>query len=301
MQAGRYVVLALVLGGLCVWGSENFFWIMPPPGLTVADFLLTVVAYAMAAAVALSAVIWARLGGMAGAFLGGALVGYLSEGVLVGTIYQAVPFQLVWTPLAWHALITGAVVLGVGRAGLSVAARLAVWVTLGLAGAYWAQFWVSERASLPEVWRLAVYLLALGLLVPLAHAVMDRLEHLPRPRPWVLWVAPVIAGLVWLAQGVADPDPVRLVLPLILALILWAMRRLGRPGAVSLGPAVPLWQHLLFLIAPAIVVVLAPIGWAQHWGTLGANWVVAVPTCVVSLVWAGWLVWRAVVRDRRLG
>lgn len=271
MQAGRYLVMALTLGGLCVWGSENFFWIMPPPGLTPPDFLLTVVAYAIAAAVALSAVIWAGLGGMAGAFLGGALVGYLSDGVTVGTIYQAVPFQLVWTPLAWHALITGGIVLGIGQAGLPVGARLAVWTALGLAGAYWAQFWVVERANLPEVWRLAVYLLALGLLVPLAQVVMDRMAHLPRPRPWVLWVAPGFAALVWLAQGVADPNPVRLVLPLILALILWVMRRLGGARRVSLGAAVPLWHHLLFLITPALVVVLAPLGWAQGWGTLGGE------------------------------
>jgi hypothetical protein len=93
---------------------------------------------------------------------------------------------------------------------------------------------------------------------------------------------------------VAEANPLRLVLPLALALILWVMRRLGaRNGPVPLGAAVPVWQHLLFLIAPLIIVVLAPPGWAQGWGGLEANWVVAATTCLLSLAWLIRLVWRA--------
>ena len=302
MDSLRYLLLSLLLGGLYVWGSENFFWMMPPPGITPADFVLTVVAYSIAAAVALSAVIWSGVGGMAAAFLGGAIVGYMSEGVIVGTIYQVVPFQLGWTPLAWHALITGGVVLGLGRAGAMLGpGRMAlIWAGLGLAGSYFAQFWVAERSGVPELWLFAVYILGLGLLVPLAHGVMDRMGHLPRPPAWVLWIAPAFAALVWVLQSVAEPSPVRLVLPVILALLLWVMRRLGQGVApVSLGAAVPLWRHGLFLIAPAIVVVLAPLGWAQGWGTLEANWVVAGVSCLVSLLWLGRLVWSAAQGGKR--
>lgn len=170
-----------------------------------------------------------------------------------------------------------------------------IWTALGLAGAFWAQFWTSERAGVPEFWLLAVYIFGLGLLVPLAHVVLDRMGQMPRPRVWVLWVAPVIALVVWVAQGVADMNPLRIALPVTLALFLWVMRRLGRwDGAVSFGTPVPVWQHLLFLIALLIVVLLAPLGWAQGWGTLGANWVVAGVSCVLALGWLGWLAWRAV-------
>lgn len=297
MQALRYVTLALVLGALSVWASENLFWMMPPPGLTPLDFTLTVIAYSIACAVALSAVIWTGVRGLPAAFLGGAVMGYMSEGLIVGTIYQPNPFFLVWTPLAWHALITGGLILGVGRAGARLGpVRMAlIWTALGLAGAFWAQFWTSERAGVPEFWLLAVYIFGLGLLVPLAHVVLDRMGQMPRPRVWVLWVAPVIALVVWVAQGVADMNPLRIALPVTLALFLWVMRRLGRwDGAVSFGTPVPVWQHLLFLIALLIVVLLAPLGWAQGWGTLGANWVVAGVSCVLALGWLGWLAWRAV-------
>jgi hypothetical protein len=303
MQAARYMLLSLLLGGLTVWGSENLFWSMPSPDLTPVQWLLTVLAYSVASAVALSAVIWAGVGGLPAAFLGGAIVGYMSEGVIVGTIYQPMPplFYLVWTPLAWHALITGGLIFGVGRSAAALGPlRLAlIWTAFGLAGAYWAQYWVTERPELPDPLRFAVYILGLGLIVPFAHAVMDRMGHLPRPRPWVLWVAPVIAALVWIISSIADPNPMRVVLPVILTLILWVMWRLGkRDGPVSLGPAVPLWHHFLFLLAPALLVWLAPLGWAQGWGSLQSNWVVAVLTILGSVIWLARLVWSAAKRPQ---
>jgi hypothetical protein len=164
---------------------------------------------------------------------------------------------------------------------------------VGLFGALWAQYWPSER-PIPEFGVLAIYLLGLGLLVPLAHVTMDRLGQMPRPSAWVLWVAPGIAALVWTAQTVAEMNLYRLILGPILALILWVMWRLGqRGGQVSLGPRVPVWHHLLFLIAPLITVVLAPAIWTQGWGTLQVNIVVAGVTCLVSLGWLLRLVWSA--------
>lgn len=301
MEALRYLLLSLCLGGLTVWGSENLFWSMPSADLRVWQWAVTVVAYSIASAVALSAVIWAGVGGWPAVFLGAAVVGYMSEGVIVGTIYQPSPplFFLIWTPLAWHALITGGVALGLGRAGAALGPwRMAlVWAAYGVFGAFWAQYWVEERTDLAGGAALTVYLVGCGLVVVLAHGVMDRMGSLPRPRPWVLWITPGIAAAVWVAQSVADPTPMRVVLPMILGLILWVMWRLGdRSKPVSLGVPVPVWQHGLFLIAPGVVVLLAPWGWEQGWGTLGANWIVAAVSVPVSVIWLGWLVWRAARR-----
>jgi hypothetical protein len=293
VEAGRYVLMSVCLGALAVWASENFFWMMPPPDLTLAGLGLTVIAYSVAAAVALSAVIWAGVAGLKAAFLGGAILGYMTEGVVVGTIYQPpLWFYLVWTPLAWHALVSGALVLGVGRARISPWQKALVWLVLGLWGAFWAQYWVSEHASLPSTADFAVYLLGFGLVVPVAQIVLDRMGRLPAPSGWVLWVAPGIALAVWIAQFVADLNPLRLLLPAVLAGLLWTMRRQGngrKDGMSASGPvllpALPVWHHLLFLITPAVVITLAPIGWAQGWGTLNANYVVAVLTSIFSLVW----------------
>ena len=126
-------------------------------------------------------------------------------------------------------------------------------------------------------------------MVPLAHVVMDRMGRLPRPRPWVLLAAPAIALAVWALQTVVEMNPLRLVLPVMLVAILLVMRRLGQGRTVDLVSG-PLGRHALFLIAPALIVVLAPMGW----GTLEANWVVAGISSAVALGWLGLLGWRAV-------
>ena len=104
----------------------------------------------------------------------------------------------------------------------------------------------------------------------------------------------MIALLVWVAQGVADLNPLRVILPVVMALLWWTMRRLGQRGAaVSLGAPVPVWQHGLVLIAPLIASGLGPLGWAQGWATLEPNWVVAGITCLWSVISLGRLVSRA--------
>jgi hypothetical protein len=282
----------LALGAIAVWASENLFWTLPRQDLTVLDWILTWIAYALAAACALAMVIVTGVRGMAAAFLGGAVIGFVAEGVVVGTMYDAFPFQLVWTPMAWHALITGGLVFGLGRAGLPAARMVAIWAGLGLCGGIWGLCWRAEGLAEPFVGTLLFYLVAVGVIVPLAQVVLDRIGDLPRPSKRVMWVAPVVLAAVWLVQGVIAPSPLRLVLPLVLAIIWWVMRRLGGPGAQSFGPAVGVWRHGLFLIMPLVTVLITVGFWARV--DLAATWLVALVTSLVSVVWLGVLVWRAV-------
>ncbi len=137
-------------------------------------------------------------------------MGYMAEGVIVGTIYDPLPFYWVWTPLAWHALISGGLVFGIGRAGhaLGPGRMAAVWAGLGLGAAYWGQYWPSEATGpLPGRGGLAVHLLGFGGLVVLAQWGMDRLGHLPRPPHGVLAIAPgdCPAGLGGAEPGRSGP------------------------------------------------------------------------------------------------
>jgi hypothetical protein len=296
MEALRYLILSLALGIIVVWAGENLFWFMPPADLRPIDLFWTVIAYSIACAVALNFVILTGVGGWPAAFLGGAVMGYMAEGVIVGTIYSPLPFYWVWTPLAWHALISGGLVLGVGRAAdrLGPGRMALIWAAFGLAAAYWAQYWTSERADLPTTGMLALYLIGFGLLVVAAQVAMDRLGAVPRPHWLVMAIAPAIALFVWVFATVSDLNPLRVILPLALLGLWWIMRRLGGQGArVSLGAPVPVWQHALVLIAPAVAVALAPLGWAAGLGTLGANWIIAIPACLLSVALLARLAWRA--------
>ena len=82
------------------------------------------------------------------------------------------------------------------------------------------QYWPSEATGpLPTTGTLAIYLVGFAVLVVLAHLVIDRIGHLPRPPDAVLWVAPGFALLGWVAQGVADLNPPRVILPVVMALL----------------------------------------------------------------------------------
>lgn len=206
----RYVMASAALGAITYFGSEALFWVFPPAGAGPGELAATVLAYALASACVLSALILTGAGGLAGLFLAGALLGFLIEGVVVGTMYDGFPVQLVWTPLAWHALITGLGVVVLPR----IMGQWAWWqqaaamVVLGAVGGLMAGYWPMERADLPRTVAIFAYLMGFGTLAVAGHLTLDRLETLPRPPNWVLSVMPGLA-LVLCGWSKAPPTPDR--------------------------------------------------------------------------------------------
>ena len=295
MVALRFGAAALALGMISLWGSENFFWSLPHADLTPVDFLMTLMAYSVAGASVLAFIGASGMGGVKAAFLGGAVLGYLVEGAVVGTIYESFPFQMVWTPLAWHGLVTGGTIFGLGRmAGVWGPGRMAlVWLGLGLFGGIWGLYWPLEGYAVPGLLAQGVYLLGLGLLVPLGHLVLDRIGVVPRPWWPVRLIAPLLMGLVWAAQAVAALNLLALILPVVLAGLFWVARRLGGQTPVSFGPPVRrVWHHFVFLLAPIAALAVSQAGWATVGGA-DVNWLVAGVTCLGSLGWLAWLTWKA--------
>lgn len=292
-ETGRFALAALALGGISYCGSEALFWNFPPEGITALDGALTVLAYSLVAACVLAAVIWSGIGGWRAVFLGGAIGGWLIEGVVVDTMYDAFPFQIVWTPLAWHAAVTGLGIFGVQRllAAGPLWRYLAFLLVAGLLGAGFAGFWPTERAVLPPPPAIFLYQLASGAVAVAGFAVFGRLGALPRPPCLMQLAVPCLALLLWLGKSVFDPRPERLLLPLLLAVTLWAMRRLGTGAPVSWRPA-PLRRDALFLIVPLTVASIASF---LILGTPGfqANVVAVLVLTPLGLCLWLWLVWRA--------
>jgi len=286
-----YLVACLCLGWIAVWAGENLFWTTPAPDLRVAELGVTWLAYSVAAGAALSAVIWSGVRGWRAAFLGGALLGFMIEGAVVGTMYDAFPLQLVWTPLAWRALISGLCVLGGGLA----LARGPVWrqglglLLLGVFGAVWGLYWPLEGKVLAGVPGMLVYLALTGLGTGAALGVLTRLPEMRWGR-WWLWVAPGAMVVLWVVQTAAAPSPVRLIWPVMIGATVWAM---GRGDGGSFGPPVAWARALAFVLAPVVTALLAVQGWAVL-GGVGVNVPIALGTGAVGLGLWFWLLWRRV-------
>ena len=305
MTGMRYLSASALLGLIAVWASENLFWIAPPAGLTLFDLAYLWVVYSFCTGSALSAVFVTGIRGLPAVFLGAAIMGWLVEGVVVAEMYLAFPVQLVWTPLAWHALISGVGVFAVGRAVVHwrLGRQIMAYLLLGLFLAFWAQFWPTERPELPEMpflrayLNLLAYLGALGLGVPVAHLLLDRITPLERPKRWVLMIAPLTLAVVWVVQSLQAPSIRRLSLPVLLALTFWVMKRLGGAGAggspVDFGrPAPQPMRHFIFLLVPVLGAGLAVTGWAIS-GGFEANVALGLVLIPVSLLAYGWLGLRA--------
>ncbi len=299
-STSRYVLASLAFGAIAVWGSEMLFWSAPTAPLGLIDLPLVLLAYSLASAAALSAVLLTRARGLPAALLGGSIMGWLVEGVVVATAYDAFPFQLVWTPLAWHGLVTGLALVGLWRWAMgSIARLLTMAVALIVFGTAWALYWPLERTTMPGLVDVALYLVWPGLLVVLGHITLDRLGNLERPAIWVLLAVPAGFALVWAIQLVLTADPRRLALPVVIAVAVLAMRG-SRSPVLALGRA-PHWsRHALFLLVPAGIAVAASALWSSA-GGLPTNSVIAIVTSGGSLVALGWLLVRAALSRRNAG
>ena len=296
-QAFRYFGMAIAMGMISYWASESMFWSFPPQDITPQQWAITVIAYSGAAACALSAVIWSGLGGWKAVFLGGGILGFIVEGVIVSTMYDALPFQLVWTPLAWHALVTGLGLFGMHFMMAEMPAyrhALALGV-LGLGGGFFAGYWPLERATLPSAPQILLYHLGTGAAAALGCMMVAQLGRVPRPSSWVLLVVPVLAAALWVFQGIYDPRAERLTLLPMLGLTLWAMWRFGQSqpiGDALSVPQPPLLRHMLVLIAPLVTALIAAFA-VRGTSGFAANIVAASTLAPLGLGLWLWLLWQA--------
>ncbi|PLL10994.1 hypothetical protein C0V75_16955 [Tabrizicola sp. TH137] len=306
-EAGVYLLASLALGWIAVWAGENLFWTTPAPELRLLEIGVTWLAYAVAAGAALSTVIWSGIGGWRAAFLGGALLGFQIEGAVVGTMYEAFPLQLVWTPLAWHAVVSGLCVLagGLALARGGIGRQVAGMLALGLFGAVWGLYWPLEGKALAGFAGVGAYLGLGGIGAGLALGVLTRLPTLPRGR-WWLWLMPGGVAALWIVGTVLTPSPLRLAGPGMVAVTVWAMVRLGRGGGRAarpeagargagpglFGPPLPWLRCLAFGLAPLTTTLLVVPGWVIL-GGVAVNVPVALATGALGLgLWLS-LLWRA--------
>lgn len=275
-------------GAIMMYGSEMLFWSVPPDNSSVPDLAMTWLAYCLCTYAFLALLVRYQVSSLHGLFLCGATYGWLAEGVIVEEMYMSFPFQLVWTPLAWHALITAPVLFWLTRrsATWSIANQLALLLAMGAGFGLWAMWWPAERQPMPGAAASVLYLVGLSAFPVIAQWLIDRYgKSLLTISKTELHVIFGIFAIFWLLRFVSVPRWEMLTCPLLIAFALWALGR-QPPGP----PLLPRWleppqrpyRHALFLLVPLVTSTIAWSTW-----TLGfappTNIAVAAVTMALSL------------------
>lgn len=287
----RFLRQALALAMAGYWASEALFWGFPPVPSDPVTLGVTVLVYAAVFAAVLAAAQVTGAAGFPGLVLSGALFGFLIEGVVVDTMIWGVPVTLVWVPLAWHmplAVLAAIAALRQDGRGLWLALP-----ALGIAGVVNAGYFPTVRADLPGLGAVLVYQLPVLAVAMAGHLWLDRLGPRAQAPRWLVWVLGLGALGLWGLKLVADPQPKRLLVPVMIGVTLWAMRRSGRAGkAEGFGHA---GARVGWLVVPVVTTVLAGQLVRAGPGFPGNEWL-AVSYGPVGLglwVWALWRGFRA--------
>jgi len=285
MDFWQRILAALAIGGIVGFASEMLFYVTPEHALDPLEIPFTWLFYSATAWLCLGLAAWLGVRGWVSLFLIGCIFGWVIEGVVVATVYDALPWTIPFTAMSWHAVVSGLLVLGAGRIAVRWPWWRAAlyWATLGVALGVWGQFWAIERTTMPSDSFTYAYLTGLGLIVPLSNIGLDRLPPLyPFKRiEALIWA--ILFGLLWLAQMVATLNAAYLALPLVILPTLWILRRRKTTNSASLtlAPA-PAWRHFLFMLTPVLTAVIATQGW-RHFQNIESNWPIALLLTVFAL------------------
>ena len=284
-----------------MYPSEYLFWSVLPDDYNLPTFLATLTAYTLTGRVLVCILQFCRVDSLSGLFLAGAIYGWTVEGVVVATMYDDFPINLIWTGVAWHGLFSVMLVwLYVRKAALwswprYAAALVAVGVLFGI----WSAFWPNEKPGFPTAWGvLADGLIASGGFI-LAQVIYDRapagsfkvtrteagflgllvlvmfgLQATARPSP-VLAFYPILAGaalaLLMFGRGKG---------PMILDIVVQSRASLGRRAALL---TIPVMVAASFA-ATRWAVPGFPTNQAFYLGTIAAGTVFLATAVAMNLI-----------------
>jgi len=291
---------ALAVGYILTFFSEFLFvnvetvtWRLLP------DMAVMTLVYGLVAYIFLAILVRYRVRNIWALFLAGAAYGWLLEGVVVQTMYEAFPFYVPFTGLSWHALIDVLVGFYLVRRALHAASPRRITqlaVGLGLFWGFWAM-WMWQEGGLLSRGEFVALAFVTSAPLPLAYRVLSWAEPF-QPHRLELRVLAGLALLLFALVVVMIPLALA-VLPPLLALIGLALRRhrdSAAPARVRLVYAEPpraahLWRLGLMPVTAALTYLL----YAALGLRIETNVIVYLATVPLSV---GMYVW-AVIRLRR--
>ena len=225
----RRLMSTLSLGYILFFYSETMFWGRWRPEDTVPEFVITWLIYSVLAFFVLLMVNRFRVGDVCSVFLTGAVFGWLVEGVVVQTVYTGFPFGIVWTPLAWHALISvlAGVYLAEKALGEWEGKKAALFfILLGIFWGFWASYWKLEDGYAVSLRDFAAYAFLSTIILMAAYAVLN--ASAPgnfEPRKFEIGAFAAVLLFFGVFTALAVPFSI-LLLPPLVGIALYALRRL---------------------------------------------------------------------------
>ena len=284
------MLAALSAGYILYYYSEAFFWARYKPDDTLPGLVFTYLVYCLVAYVVLSVVTAYRVRSIWALFLTGALYGWLIEGVIVQTMYDFFPFQIAWTGLAWHALISvfiGWYYVVTVLLQNNYKKTMGISVFLGVFYGTWAVYWWNE-GSITPVPAFFVYSLLITFFLILSYWFYCRL-HMAVFEPTRLELVILAGAFIFFYSATVYIQPLSLIiLPPLLGIVYAALRK--NKKIEQRATILEALQGEITFSNCALLFSIPLTATFIYWAALslslliGTNWMVAVITVPLGVI-----------------
>ncbi len=300
----HHLSLALVNGYILTFYSEFAFYGQtndpgtpsPAPG----DLLVLWGVYTLAAFLVLTLIRRYRVNNLAALLIVGAAYGWMLEGGIVATAYENLPWSLSFTGLAWHMpidLLFGWYLVQKWLRAGSFALNLRTAVLSGLVWGFWA-VWPAAVMPLRPIRFVGFSLLTVGLLLT-AYWLNGKAGLAAfSPSRGEMWGGGVLFLGLFLG-GAAFTVPISvLLLPLLLGICWWALRRharrtaAGTPDLLEELAGRPRPVNMLAWLAFPLTAALEYALWTATGWQVPSNIIGYLLTVPLGIGLFGWALWR---------
>lgn len=292
MRHIKQLIRVLATGYILVFYSESVFWARVRPEDSWPAWLATWLVYSVLGFVLLTCISRFRVQSIWALFLCGAVFGWLTEGLVVQTTYEALPLSISFTALAWHALISVWVGWYAVRRALHTSARATLLVAClaGLSYGFWAiAWWVEPDGAITPPSEFARFAALTTLLLIPAYWLDDRMSAAVfAPNRAAEIVVAVLLALQFVITTVPNAPIAIGILPVLLAVMYGALRRNQQAGSpTSLlqtpHPRAPVLNYLGLLLMPIMATTFYSVAFASGW-RWHTNWVVYLVTTPMGFI-----------------
>ncbi|MBN2390167.1 MAG: hypothetical protein JXR84_05570 [Anaerolineae bacterium] len=293
----------LATGYILMFYSEFLFWARVRPEDSLSEWVSTWLLYSLLAYVLLSMLARFHVASAWALFLAGACFGWLIEGVIVQTAYDALPLSLSFTGLAWHALVSVWVgFYGVSRGLVAGIGSVLAWsVSIGTVYGFWSiAWWVEPDGGMVHPRAFASFSIMITLLLMIAYWVYGHtIPNSFRSNRTVEVIVSLLLVCYFIFVTIPIVGFVSMILPILLLGLLSTLRhnKQVESGVTLLkkeSRVRKVWHYLGLLALPLTASLFYIFAFALgiRWHTNRIVYLVTTPAGFILLIVSCIKIWR---------